>query len=87
MHGAYSTATPTHVVRHAGNPIFPNGTIAVELKAPADAEIIVELDRTLGGGECRVEKKWSGGVWSVKVGKTGREYPAVMSIAAVRRGK
>lgn len=85
MHGAYAVTTPTHVVRSAGNPIFPNGTITVELKAPADAEIVVELDRALGAGECRLDKTWAGGKWKVVIGKRGREYPAVMSVAAVKR--
>jgi hypothetical protein len=85
MHGAYSSTTPTHVVRHAGNPIFPNGTISVELKAPADAEISVVLDKTLGAETANVEKSWSNGVWKVKVSKRGKLYPAVMSISAEKR--
>ena len=83
MHGAYSQTKDDRVVRFAGNPVFPNGTITVKLSAPQDARIEVALDPD-GAQTCRIDKSWKDGVWTVIVGKKGAEYPGVLSIAALR---
>lgn len=82
MHGAYSETKADRVVRYAGNPVFPNGTIAVRLKAPADAVVSVALDPD-GAQECRIDKSWTNGVWTVTIGKKGAAYPGVLSVAAM----
>ena len=71
------------VVRFAGNPVFPNGTLAVKLTAPDDARLAVALDPD-GAQTCRIDKSWKDGVWTVTVGKKGADYPGVLSIAALR---
>ena len=81
MHGAYSETKDDRVVRFAGNPVFPNGTITVKLTAPSEAEIAVALDPD-GAKACDVRKTWKDGVWTVVVGKTGAAYPGVLSISA-----
>ena len=83
MHGAYSQTKDDRVVRFAGNPVFPNGTISVKLAAPKDARIAVALDPD-GAQTCRIDKSWKDGVWTVTVGKKGTDYPGVLSIAALR---
>ena len=83
MHGAYSQTKDDRVVRFAGNPVFPNGTISVKLSAPKDARIAVALDPD-GAQTCRIDKSWKNGVWTVTVGKKGADYPGVLSIAALR---
>jgi hypothetical protein len=80
MHGAYSQTKSDRVVRYAGNPVFPNGTITVRLNAPKDAKVTVDLDPD-GAKACRVDKSWKDGVWTVTVGKKGVDYPGVLSIA------
>lgn len=85
MHGAYSETKADRVVRHAGNRVFPNGTVAVELKATAVADIEVMLDPD-GPQNCAVRKAWTNGVWFVSVGKApGGGYPAVLAISARER--
>ena len=83
MHGAYSQTKDDRVVRFAGNPVFPNGTLAVKLTAPEDARLAVALDPD-GAQTCRIDKSWKDGVWTVTVGKKGTDYPGVLSIAALR---
>jgi hypothetical protein len=83
MHGAYSQTKDDRVVRFAGNPVFPNGTLSVKLSAPENARIAVALDPD-GAQTCRIDKSWKDGVWTVTVGKKGADYPGVLSIAALR---
>jgi hypothetical protein len=82
MHGAYSDTKSDRVVRYAGNTVFPNGTIAVKLRAPKDARVVVDLDPE-GAQVCRIDKSWNDGVWTVTVGKKGADYPGVLSIACM----
>ena len=81
MHAAYRERRGCRIVRHVGNARYPNGTIAVRLKAPQSARIEVALDPD--GAQCAdITKSWSNGVWSVTVGKKGVEHPAVLFISA-----
>lgn len=81
MHAAYPERRGCRIVRHVGNARYPNGTIAVRLKAPQSARIEVALDPD--GAQCAdITKSWSNGVWSVTVGKKGMEHPAVLFISA-----
>lgn len=85
MHGAYPETKADRVVRHVGNRIFPNGTVTVELKATAEADVEVTLDPD-GPQTCAVRKDWTNGVWSVSVGKaSGGDYPAVSAICVRER--
>ena len=83
MHAAYPETKADRIVRHVGNPTFPIGRITVRLNAPADARIDVALDPD-GAPACDVRKEWADGTWTVSIGKTGADYPAVLSVAAVR---
>jgi hypothetical protein len=83
MHGAYSATKEDRVVRYAGNPVFPNGTISVKLKAPESAKVVVDLDPD-GADACRIDKSWKDGIWTVTVSKKGVKYPGVLSISCVR---
>ena len=86
MHGAYSETKADRVVRYAGNPVFPNGTITVKLSAPQTAEIEVVLDAD-GASDFEMTKTWEENVWTVRIGKKGSTYPGVLSIAAVCPGQ
>ena len=86
MHGAHAVTKIDRVVRYAGNDVFPNGTITVELKGPSDARVDVALDPD-GAQECSVEKDWKDGVWTVVVGKKGAGYPGILSIALLSDGR
>ena len=81
MHGSYPETKKDVVVRYAGNRVFPNGTVSVELKAPQSAEIAVELELD-GAKDCVVKKKWHNGVWHVSIGKKNLEYPRILSVSA-----
>ena len=83
MHGAYTKTLPGRVVRQAGNPIFPNGTIAVRFEDVPGAKVEVELDPS-GSQACEIREATDGGVREVVVGKKGRDYPALLAIALVR---
>ena len=84
MHGAYSQTKADRVVRFAGNPVFPNGTITVRLNAPSDAVIDIALDPD-GAQSCDVRKTWKDGEWTVVIGKKGASYPGVLSVSARRK--
>ena len=86
MHGAHAVTKSDRVVRYVGNDVFPNGTITIELKGPADARVEVSLDPE-GAQECAVEKNWKDGVWTVVIGKKGAGYPGVLSIALLSGGQ
>lgn len=81
MHGSYPETKKDVVVRYAGNRVFPNGMVSVELKAPQSAEIAVELELD-GAKDCVVKKKWHNGVWHVSIGKKNLEYPRILSVSA-----
>lgn len=83
MHGAYSKTYPDRVVRMAGNPVFPNGTIEVRFREVPGARAVVELDES-GAPTCEVTERVADGFRYVKVGKRGRDYPAVRSISLLR---
>ena len=85
-HGAHAVTKSDRVVRYVGNDVFPNGTVTVELRGPADARVEVALDPE-GAQECAVEKTWKDGVWTVVVGKKGAGYPGVLSIALLSGGQ
>ena len=83
MHGAYTKTLPGRVVRQAGNPVFPNGTIAVRFEDVPGAKVEVALDPS-GSQEYELREASAGGVREVTVGKKGRGYPALLAVALVR---
>ena len=83
MHGAYTKTLPGRVVRQAGNPIFPNGTISVKFTDVPGARIEIATDPS-GTGDFSLDESVTDGVRTVTVGKKGRDYPLVLGIALVR---
>ena len=83
MHGAYTKTLPGRVVRQAGNPVFPNGTISVRFRDVPDAKVEVALDPS-GAQDYELGESVADGMRTVTVGKKGRDYPAVLAIALVR---
>ena len=83
MHGAYTMTLPGRVVRQAGNPVFPNGTISVRFEDVPGAKVEVELDPS-GAQEYDLRETVAGGFREVTVGKRGRDYPRLLAIALVR---
>jgi len=84
MHGAHALTKADRVVRVAGNPVFPNGTITVKFRDVPGAVVKVALDPD-GAQECAVSESVADGVRTVVVGKKGVDYPQVLSIALVRQ--
>ena len=84
MHGAYTKTLPGRVMRMAGNPVFPNGTISVRFADVPDAKVEVSLDPS-GAQTYDLRETVADGFRTVTVGKKGRGYPAVLGIALVRR--
>jgi hypothetical protein len=82
MHGAYTATLPGRVVRQAGNPIFPNGTISVRFRDVPGAKTSVALDSS-GSQEYTLTESVERGVRTVTVGKKGRGYPVLQAIALV----
>lgn len=85
MHGAYTKTLPGRVVRQAGNPVFPNGTVAVRFVDVPGAKVEVALDPS-GAQEYEMRETVADGVREVTVGKKGRDYPRLLAIALVRPG-
>ena len=83
MHGAYTKTLPGCVIRQAGNPLFPNGTISVCFRNVPGAKVEVSLDPS-GSAVCNVREEVSGGIRRVTIGKKGTAYPAVRAVALVR---
>lgn len=83
MHGAYARTLADRVVRDAGNPVFPNGTIAVKFADVPGAKVEVDLDPS-GARACAVSESVADGVRTVTIGKKGRGYPGVLSVALVK---
>ena len=83
MHGAYSRTFSDRVVRYAGNPIFPNGTITVKFADVSGAKVEVALDPS-GANECSIVESVENGVRTVTIGKKGRDYPSVLSVSLVK---
>ena len=83
MHGAYTKTLPGRIVRQAGNPVFPNGTVSVRFRDVPGAKVEVELDSS-GAQEYRLDESCAQGFRTVTVGKKGRGYPALLAIALVR---
>lgn len=83
MHGAYSRTFSDRVVRYAGNPIFPNGTITVKFADVHSAKVEVALDPS-GAKECSIVESVENGVRTVTIGKKGRDYPGVLSVSLVK---
>jgi len=83
MHGAYTQTLPGRVVRQAGNPIFPNGTISVQFSDAPGAVVEVSLDPS-GSKEYSMRETVKDGIRTVTVGKKGRDYPALLGIALVK---
>jgi len=86
MHGAYTKTLPGRVVRQAGNPIFPNGTISVRFRDVPGAKVEVSLDPT-GSQEYTMRETVKDGMRTVTVGKKGRDYPALLGIALTAPAK
>ena len=84
MHGAYTKTLPGRVVRQAGNPIFPNGTISVRFRDVPGATVEVYLDPS-GSQEYSLSETVADGIRTVTVGKKGRGYPVLRGIALVKR--
>ena len=82
MHGAHAATLPGRVVRQAGNPIFPNGTITVRFRDVPGAKVEVALDPS-GAQDYTLAESVKDGFRTVTVGKKGRGYPVVLSIALV----
>ena len=82
MHGAYTKTLPGRVVRLAGNPVFPNGTISVRFRDVPGAKAEVQLDPS-GSQEYTIRESVADGMRTVTVGKKGRDYPALLGIALV----
>ena len=82
MHGAYTKTLPGRVVRQAGNPVFPNGTISVRFRDVPGAKVEVALDPS-GAQDYELRESVADGVRTVTVGKKGRDYPALLAIALV----
>lgn len=82
MHGAYAKALQDRVVRYAGNRIFPNGTITVKFADVPGAKVEVELDPD-GAQSCSMVESVKDGTRTVTIGKKGRGYPGILSIALV----
>ena len=82
MHGAYTKTLPGRVVRQAGNPIFPNGTISVKFRDVPNAKVEVALDPT-GSREYDLRESVADGMRTVTVGKKGRDFPVLLAIALV----
>ena len=86
MHGAHAELRRGRVVRTAGNPVFPNGTITVKFRDVPGARVEVALDKE-GAQEYSISETVADGVRTVVVGKKGAKYPAVLSIALVGAAK
>ena len=84
MHGAYTKTLPGRIVRFAGNPVFPNGTISVRFADVSGARVEVLLDPEEGARTYSLSESVADGVRMVTVGKKGRDYPAVLAIALVQ---
>ena len=84
MHGAYSQTKADRVVRYAGNPVFPNGTIAVKFADVPGAKIEVTLDPD-GAQDYTLKESVVQGKRMVTIGKKGANYPGILSIALVRK--
>ena len=85
MHGAHAETVDGRIMRRAGNPVFPNGTLTVKFRDVPGAKVEVVLDPS-GAQECSMVEKTEGGWRSVTIGKKGADYPAVRSIALVKGG-
>ena len=83
MHGAYTKTLPGRVVRQAGNPVFPNGTISVKFADVPGARVEVATDPS-GTKDFSLDESVADGVRTVTVGKKGRDYPLVLGIALVK---
>lgn len=83
MHGAYTKTLPGRVVRQAGNPVFPNGTISVRFRDIPGAKVEVELDPS-GAQEYELHEEVADGMRTATIGKRGRGYPALLAVALVR---
>ena len=83
MHGAYTKTLPGRVVRQAGNPVFPNGTISVRFRDVPGAKAEVALDPS-STREYELRETVADGVRTVTVGKRGRDYPLLLGIALIR---
>ena len=82
MHAAYAKILDGRLVRWAGNPEHPNGTLTVEFRDVPGATVEVALAPE-GAAECTVTESVRDGVRTVVVGKKGVDYPAVRHIALV----
>ena len=83
MHGAYSQTKADRVVRYAGNPVFPNGTITVRFAEVPGATVEVALDPD-GAQTYALAERVERGERVVTIGKKGAAYPGVLSVALVR---
>lgn len=82
MHGAYAKTLPDRVVRYAGNQVFPNGTITVKFADVPGAKVEVKLDPD-GAQSYSMVESVKDGTRTVTIGKKGRGYPGILSIALV----
>ena len=83
MHGAKAVLADGKVMRRAGNPVFPNGTITVKFRDVPGAKVEIALDPS-GSREYSCSETVEDGFRTVVVGKKGADYPAILSIALVK---
>lgn len=83
MHGSYQSVDSGVPVRFVGNPTFPNATVTVEFADVPGARVEIMLDPN-GTQEYVKRESVHDGVRTVSIGKKGRDYPAVRSIALVK---
>ena len=83
MHGAKAVLVDGKVLRYAGNPVFPNGTITVKFRDVPGAKVEIALAQC-GSREYSCSETVEGGFRKIVIGKKGAEYPAILSVALTR---
>ena len=85
MHASYQGIRPDgKVVRFVGNPVFPNGTIAVEFRDVPGATVEVDVEPADAAFYTKTESV-TNGIRRVTIAKKGQRYPAVRTIALTRK--
>ena len=87
MHASYQSIDSGVPVRFAGNGIFPNGVVRIDFKDVPGTELEIDLDPSGAAREdCEIVKTVKDGRVTVSIGKKrGERYPAIRSVAQVRK--
>ena len=87
MHASYQSVDSGVPVRFAGNGIFPNGVVRIDFKDIPGTELEIDLDPSGAAREdCEIVKTVKDGRVTVSIGKKrGERYPAIRSVAQVRK--